>query len=131
MEPNRRGVVAKLNKFADPTKFDAQKADEEGSMLNGKRTEQKLGRYTLNAELWATGKIEATPHGVAMKMINSVAVPRSMQSKSMESSVKFDQYDFPKGDDAVRKEMPRGKRTQNFTDYIPCNSSERIFGATH
>ena len=120
-----------MNKFADPTKFDALKADEEGSMLNGKKKEQKLGRYTLNAELWATGKIEATPHGVAMKMINAVAVPRSVKSKSMESSVKFDHYDFPKGDDAVRNEMPRGKKTQNFTDSVAHKSSGRIFGSTH
>lgn len=120
-----------MNKFADPTKFDAQKAEAEGSMLNGKKTEQKLGRYTLNAELWATGKIEATPHGVSMKMINAVAVPRSVKSKSMESSLKFDHYDFPKGDDAVQKEMPRGKKTQTFSDCIPYKSAERIFGATH
>jgi hypothetical protein len=58
---------------------DAQKAASEGAMLGDKGAMPKghagsrLCKETLNVELWATGKIEATPYGVAAKMMNKTS----------------------------------------------------------
>jgi hypothetical protein len=126
LEPNRRAIKTKTVRLTDPTKLDSQKAEEEGSILNGTKSFQKLGKDTLNVELWATGKIESTPYGVSMKMMGSSAAPCPMKSKTMQSNVKFDHFDYPKGNDAVRSEIPRGKRIQllGSTD----DTSRRLFG---
>jgi hypothetical protein len=112
LEPNRRAIKTKTMWLTDPTKLDSQKAEEEGSILNGTKSFQKLGKDTLNVELWATGKIESTPYGVSMQMMGSTAAPCPLKSKTMQSNVKFDHFDYPKGNDAARSEMPRGKRIQ-------------------
>lgn len=113
-------------RLTDPTKLDSQKAEEEGSILNGTKSSQKLGKDTLNVELWAAGKIESTPYGVSMKMMGSTAAPCPMKSKTMQSNVKFDHFDYPKGNDAVRSEMPRGKRIQILGS--TSDTSDRLFG---
>lgn len=126
LEPNRRAIKAKTMRLTDPTKLDSQKAEEEGSILNGTKSFQKLGKETLNVELWATGKIESTPYGISKKMMESTAAPCPLKSKTMQSNVKFDHFDYPKGNDAVRSEMPRGKRTQLFGS--ASDTSGRLFG---
>lgn len=126
LEPNRRSLKTKTLRLKDPTKLDAQKAEEEGSMLNGKTIKQKLGKDTLNVELWATGKIEATPYGVAMKMMAATAEPGSQKSKTMQSNVVFDHFQYPKDNESAQKEMPRGKRTM--VSSSPCVTTGRIFG---
>lgn len=127
MEPNRRAIKAVTAKLKDPTKLDAQKAEEEGSMLDGKKTKQKLGKETLNVELWATGKIEATPYGVAAKMMGSNSAPNPNKAKTMRSNVKFDHFEYPKGKDSLDNEMPRGKRTIPLSEVD--DTGNRVFGS--
>jgi hypothetical protein len=127
LEPNRRSVKAKTMRLNDPTKIDQQKAEEESSMLEGKRPKQKLGKETLNVELWATGKIESTPFGVAAKMMGSVPASGSNKARTMRSNVKLDHFDYPKGRDALDLEMPRGKRTQPISDIG--FTANRVFNA--
>ena len=50
LEPNRRAIKTKTMRLTDPTKLDSQKAEEEGSILNGTKSFQKLGKDTLNVD---------------------------------------------------------------------------------
>lgn len=52
---------------------------------------------------------ESTPYGYFHKMMNSTANADS--SKTYASRVKLDHYNVDTGPEAVRKELPRGKRT--------------------
>ena len=88
-----------------------------------KKKAEMNGRDTLSVEQWATGKIEATPHGVFSKSFtpssssgNNVDSVNSntnkKTNKSNESSIFLDHFNVPKGREAVDAEMPRGKRIQ-------------------
>ena len=123
----------------DPTKIGAQKADEEGSMLGGKKINQKLGKETLNVEQWATGKIEATPYGVGEKMMTggNKNLPgggarggtRGELKSGGRSNIAFDHFTFPTDHDSLDQEMPRGKRI------IPTSetnlTANRVFGSAY
>eukprot|EP01036_Dinobryon_divergens_P049821 gene49821-66738_t len=77
LEPNRRSVKAVTGKLKKPTNIPLQKREEEMSMLvsgsgGGSAVRQggSIMKYTLPVELWASGKIEATPHGNFAKMMD-------------------------------------------------------------
>lgn len=126
LEPNRRSIKAKISILKDPTLLDQQKADSEGGMLGGKKKNLRRGKDTLPVELWASGKIEATPYGMFAKMMktgdeedgfnfdaggSSSAVAQSTKGVAMtKSSVVFNHFEYPVGRDALDSEMPRGKR---------------------
>jgi hypothetical protein len=113
LEPNRRCVQAKTKRIRDPVKVDVQKLEEEANMLPGGNANRELKfRDTLYVESWATGKIEATPHGVFAKMMSEKARNGPKSEKLTKSDVVFDDFCYPKGRAAVDKEMPRGKRTE-------------------
>ena len=117
MEPNRRCIKAKAGYLKDPVKIDVQKAESESSMLGIKKTKQKLGKDTLPVELWQSGKIEATPYGSFAKMMGSTGGNKDKKNQTMQSKVPFDHFNFPKGKEAIDKEMPRGKRIHPKTIY--------------
>ena len=74
LEPNRRAIKARTGKLKDPTLHILQKTVDEMVMLDpdyGKSGENRGGKYTLPTEMWASGKIEATPHGRFGKMMAS------------------------------------------------------------
>lgn len=97
-------------------------------MLNGKKVKQKIGKETLNVELWASGQIEATPYGVAAKMMNaSNSKQNPNKAITMKSSVKFDHFEYPKGKEHLDLEMPRGKRTIPLADVD--DTANRVFGS--
>ena len=101
LEPNRRAVVAKTKRLVDPTHIEAQKAEEEGSMLlvdsHSLTNKPKLCKETLDTILWASGQIEATPYGCFSKMMSNDA-PKGDGNPTQRSSVKFDHFDYPKGE---------------------------------
>ena len=114
LEPNRRAIKAKTGKLKDPTLHILQKTVDEMVMLDpdyGKSGENRGGKYTLPTEMWASGKIEATPHGRFGKMMAS-ANNEEKRKRAPRSKVVFDEYDYPKGKEAIDAEMPRGKRSQ-------------------
>lgn len=114
LEPNRRAIKAGTGKLKDPTLHILQKTVDEMVMLDpeyGKSGENTGGKYTLPTEMWASGKIEATPHGRFGKMMAS-ANNEEKRKRAPRSKVVFDEYDFPKGKSAIDVEMPLGKKAQ-------------------
>ncbi|KAG7398354.1 hypothetical protein PHYBOEH_011262 [Phytophthora boehmeriae] len=63
----------------------------------------------LDVKLWAKGEYESTPYGYFHKMMNSTASAEG--SKTYASHVKLDHYNYEKGADVLRQELPKGKRT--------------------
>ena len=96
------------------------------------KKKQTLGKDTLAVELWASGQIEATPYGTFERMMNKAnkhgAVDPTKQAKSatLKSHIDFDHFNFPKGKEAIDKEMPRGKRIHPEAVY---SDPGRIFGS--
>ncbi len=95
-----------------------------------RQRKEPLGKATLSVELWATGKIEATPYGTFAKMMNRAGgsaegSPSAAQSATARSHIAFDHYAFPKGKAALEEEMPRGKRVYPSLVY---SDPARVFG---
>jgi hypothetical protein len=112
LEPNRRAIKASTGKLKDPTLHILQKTVDEMVMLDpefGKTGENRGGKYTLPTEMWASGKIESTPHGRFGKMMAS-ANNEEKRKRAPRSKVVFDEYQFPRGKGATDSEMPRGKK---------------------
>jgi len=111
LEPNRHSIKARTARLKDPTLMLLRKNVDEAAMLNDTGTVKcqsinSRTKATLPVELWASGKIEGTPHGRFMKMMNT----KSKLTDTMTSKLVFDDYNFKKGKDVVDTEMPKGKR---------------------
>eukprot|EP01036_Dinobryon_divergens_P024047 gene24047-32461_t len=98
-------IKAKTGKLKDPVHIDALKAEAENSMLGL--------------------KIEGTPYGSFAKMMSDSHTSHgdieSKKSATMKSTFVFDHFDYPRGQDALEKEMPRGKRVYPITIYARPN----------
>lgn len=112
LEPNRHSIKAKTGNLKDPTLMLLKKNQDEAGML-GNNARGKPFRITsrtkgglLPAECWASGKIEGTPHGRFMKMMNV----KPKNTPTMKSNWAIDDYNFPRGKAVVDAEMPKGKR---------------------
>lgn len=106
--PNRNCIKVKSERIKDPIKRAVQRTNEEKSLpLNTKAQP----RETLDVLEWATGKIEATPHGFFAKMMSGDKPRNSEKSKTMASKVaeSLDQYNISRGREVLDKEFPRGK----------------------
>lgn len=125
LEPNRRSIKAATGKLRDPTLHILQKTIDEMVMLDpeyGKAGERQGGKYTLPTEMWASGKIEATPHGRFGKMMAS-ANNEEKRKRAPRSKVVFDEYNFPTGKAITDSEMPRGKKSQTIATGAPSTFS--------
>jgi len=109
LEPNRRAIVAKTHQLKDPTLMQLRKVEEAAAMVPGMQSNVKKtgGKDTLPVALWATGKIEGTPHGRFSKMMGSAGGRGNPTSKS---SVVFDDFNYPTGPASLDAELPKGKR---------------------
>ncbi|GMF59460.1 unnamed protein product [Phytophthora fragariaefolia] len=110
-------------KVDDPVKRVIRRREEEDTIARdganmssedgGDRPElnaQYVGRAdNLDVKLWSKGVYESTPYGYFHKMMNSTA--SSEGSKTYASRVKLDHYNIEQGPEILRKEQPRGKRT--------------------
>lgn len=67
-------------------------------------------REVLDTKQWAAGQIEATPYGSFTKMMNTKKNLTELHLKLSTSSVKFDDFNFPRDHESIDKEMPKGKR---------------------
>jgi hypothetical protein len=112
LEVNRRAPKLNLPILKDPTNVYAQKKAVEAAMLDVDHLLTKkqpvYGKYTLPTELWAAGKIEATPFGVTRARTG--ATGSAMNAMTHRSKIQFDHFDFPRGKQALDAEMPLGKR---------------------
>lgn len=79
------------------------------SLMRPNVTNEKF-RVTLPVQDWATGKIEATPHGVAAKTFLNSDSANKKGNPSNNSKVILDHFNIPKGNKVVDAEMPVGKR---------------------
>lgn len=77
---------------------------------NGGTQREAVGRAdNLDVKLWSKGVFESTPYGYFHKMMGSTASPEG--ARAYASRVKQDHYDVETGPEVLRKELPRGKRT--------------------
>eukprot|EP00611_Tribonema_gayanum_P022974 TRINITY_DN472_c0_g1_i1.p2 TRINITY_DN472_c0_g1~~TRINITY_DN472_c0_g1_i1.p2 ORF type:complete len:207 (-),score=26.02 TRINITY_DN472_c0_g1_i1:51-671(-) len=119
---NRRAIKARVPNLVDPTSRPTDRYAEENAMLGGSghKLQQRDGRLTLETELWATGKIEDTPHGFMAKMLarhskvkGKHGRPQSVPLRGSKGSqgICMDHYNVEFGKEVVAAELPRGKRT--------------------
>jgi len=109
LAPNRRCIRAQPKTIDDPVKRVLARRDEEERMLEGPKPQVPLGRKSdLKLEHWASGKIEATPHGFFARMM---AKPQGKGDNLYASSIVLDHYNIATGRAVVNAEFPRGKRT--------------------
>ena len=124
LKANKNGIKFQTSRIEDPTKCVIQKGEEEAKMIHpgGSDTTKPLCRDTFNVTQWATGKVEASPHGHFSVMFRSNGP--TQQHSTQKSSVVFDQYNYPVGREAVDRELPKGKR-MNWSEWIWLMSSSR------
>lgn len=76
----------------------------------GAQREAVAGRAdNLDVKLWSKGVFESTPYGYFHKRMGNTG--SSEGAKANASRVKQDHYDVETGPEVLRKELPRGKRT--------------------
>ena len=112
LEPNRNSIKVQTEVLKDPVKRSVQRTLEE----KGLSKDVVRPRETLDVLEWATGKIEATPHGFFAKMMSENRKPaNASKSKTMESRVSscLDQYDIARGRKELDREFPQGKKTKH------------------
>lgn len=115
LEPNRHCIKYASAHLKDPLKRVLDKHHEETSMLDTvadrpPRMPKPHVRDMLEAREWATGKIEATPHGYFAKLTDDNN-PGPKHSKTFASALPLDHYDVATGPDCTNREFPVGKRT--------------------
>ena len=115
LESNRKDIRVRTAKLEDPTSRVLDKAAEERGMVQGVGSPQQTGgRYTLEVPHWATGKIEATPHGFFAKMTTETKQLDERMKKLTGSTVMFDHFDAPSGNLVAAAEFPLGKKCEGF-----------------
>ncbi|GMI35700.1 hypothetical protein TrCOL_g9196 [Triparma columacea] len=121
--PNRENSIrVKTEVLKDPIKRSVQRTLEE----QGLSKSVVHPRETLDVLEWATGKIEATPHGFFAKMMKEgrSSNPRSSKTQQSKVSACLDQYNIARGTAVLNKEFPAGKRTK----HPPKKRQDPIFG---
>ena len=125
LEPNRHCIKVPTRDLRDPCRRVLDKALDERVDLPRhelERMRRAKQREILHIEEWATGKIEATPHGFFAKMMdgkkNSSAPGLDSTSgaettnSTFKSDIPFDHFNVATGKDVVDAEFPKGKRTR-------------------
>ena len=109
---NKNAITFKTNPIEDPTKRVLQKGEEEAKMIEPGEvnvSKHQLCRDTFDVKQWASGKVEASPHGHFTKMFRSDG-PSSKGNPTQTSNVVLDHFNYPTGKKAVDCELPKGKR---------------------
>ena len=123
LEVNRRSHVIRMPLLKDPTNTYQQKMEAEAAMLDvdhklplggssKKGGGSSYGKFTLPAELWAAGRLEATPYGGERERKVAQGGERGNSSGmgTLNSHIVFDHFQIPVGKSAMDAELPRGKR---------------------
>lgn len=115
LDSNRKDIRVRVPKLDDPTQRCLDKDAEERGMVGGAGDDdpelgRRGGRYTLELPMWATGKIEATPHGHFASMMGEKPPPDERMEKLRRSTVFMDHFTAPVGNEVAAKEFPLGKK---------------------
>mgnify|MGYP000933808001 FL=1 len=114
---SRETIKFKTKKFNDPVKRLLEKRKEELGQVKGgflNLYDKEGGRETLDVELWQTGKIENTPHGLAAKFGEPPRPKTEIELKNGRSRVVIDHFNVLKGKAGQRQldaELGPGKRS--------------------
>jgi hypothetical protein len=111
--PNSNCVKVTTGVLKDPIKRSVQRTLEEHGGSGSLEQHKAKVRETLHVQEWATGKIEATPHGFFAKMMKEGG-NRKPRNKGGESRVDkcLDQYNIQRGKAVLDLEFPAGKKTK-------------------
>nr|CCA19220.1 conserved hypothetical protein [Albugo laibachii Nc14] len=105
-DPVKRILTRRQNEIAEAEDSDAMSLSSHFQWK--KRDLHGLGRNdNLDVKLYAKGRLESTPYGY----FQSEGGGRYSNSKTTESRVQFDHYNFERGEAIVSKEFPKGRRT--------------------
>ncbi len=113
---SRQTIKFKTKKFEDPIKRLLDKRKEELGQIKGGwliKQDKEGGRETLDVELWQTGKIENTPHGLAAKFGEPPKPKTDIEKKLSQSRVVIDHFNVlmgKEGQAALDAELGPGKR---------------------
>ena len=121
LEPNRNCIKVPTRDIRDPCRRVLDKALDERVDLPRhelERMRRAKQREILHVEEWATGKIEATPHGFFAKMMKEKTAKTAgtggaeTTNSTVKSMIPFDHYTVLTGKEVVDSEFPKGKRTR-------------------
>ena len=120
LEPNRRCIKVPTKDLRDPCRRVLDKALDERVDLSRHELDQMRQakqREILDIEEWATGKIEATPHGFFAKMMNAKNATANTAgsvttNSTFKSNIPFDHYNVSTAKEVTDAEFPKGKRTR-------------------
>jgi hypothetical protein len=119
LEVNRRMKPIVTGRLKDSTQIDKQKLESESGRIERK----VITKETLPVEIWADGKIQATPFGRKAgsddidgdnNHMSPSPTKSKIRNKTQLSNVVFNDFSYPKGRagrDQLATEMPRGKAT--------------------
>eukprot|EP00944_MAST-04C_sp_MAST-4C-sp1_P006563 g6563.t1 len=111
-----RETIRFKEKLVDPVKRLLDKRKEELGQIKGGwliQQDKEGGRETLDIELWQTGKIENTPHGLAAKFGQPPKPKTELELKLTRSRVKMDHFNVLTGEAGQKQldaEIGPGKR---------------------
>jgi len=112
---NRNGIRCKMGELDDPTQRAVRKYEMEQNMvpsLDGRDKGPDYVRGMLPVNMWASGRIESTPHGYFAKLMQERdGGARERAELRNGSRVTMDHFDFPREKGSADSEFPRGKRT--------------------
>lgn len=117
LELNRKSIKINTGRLIDPIKRLIQKHDEEADTLVSSGKKELGFRKSLDTKMWATGKIEDTPHGCFARMMREGRTQSERTIKLSRSKIDFDHYNIPIGKDALRGEFPGGKKVTGTDGY--------------
>lgn len=125
---NNHTIQVALGELDDPTQSVITKFRKEQNMIpsaNGPRSRSNANlasRGALEVGMWASGKIESTPHGYFSKLIGSAGKDSHPVPANAKSRVQLDHFTYPTDRAAVDAEFPKGKRTDfSHLKYHPSN----------
>ncbi|CCI41957.1 unnamed protein product [Albugo candida] len=102
-DPVKRILSRRQNEIAE-----VEDCDTNSSSGFSEMKKHDLGRNdNLDVRMYAKGRLESTPYGY----FNDEGGGRFENSKTTESRVHFDHYNFEKGEAIVSKEFSKGRRT--------------------
>ena len=111
-----RETIRFKEKLVDPVKRLLDKRKEELGQIKGGwliQQDKEGGRETLDIELWQTGKIENTPHGLAAKFGQPPKPKTELELKLTRSRVEMDHFNVLTGEAGQKQldaEIGPGKR---------------------
>lgn len=104
-------IKAKTNRLNDPALQLTRKHDDEERLLNPNISNKIEPKEMLNPIMWASGKIESTPHGRYAHFMNKPSNNSENRNARNRTTFKLDHFNYPTGKEVVDKEFHKPIRT--------------------